>query len=193
MTEQNLDAAFSLQSRTDQSSARGFHLRNRHEAMIDFLILNPHLSTSEAAAACHVSDEWWRAICKSDVFRDRLERRRREHSANLSLHIHNRLSAVTETVLNTIAERLTTFCDKPEKLTNDDVRLMAELLLTAIGVLAPKGVPAAALSGAGAPTFNFHIDSADLLRARDRMGALTLNNDDSSAKRLPAPTGLQGG
>ncbi len=80
-------------------------LRPRHEAMIDWLLVNPGAKNlNPLAAAMSVSRSWLSIVMQSDVFKEEYTRRRQAHNSELSKQLIEKQLKVTLKALDKVDE-----------------------------------------------------------------------------------------
>ena len=78
-------------------------LRPRHEAMIDWLLVNPGAKNlNPLCAAMGVSSSWLSIVMRSDVFREEYTKRRQAHSTELSKQLVEKQLKVTLKALDKV-------------------------------------------------------------------------------------------
>ena len=107
-------------------------VRYTHDAMIDMIIAEPHVSQNTLAARFGYTPAWVSTIMSSDAFKARLANRREELvDPAILLTIEERFKAVTERSLVVLAEKLS----QPAASIPDNLALRAaELGAKALGI-----------------------------------------------------------
>lgn len=82
-------------------------VRYTHDAMIDFIIVNPAASQRELAALFGYTESWISQVMSSDSFKARLEARKKEVTDPLLIQsVEERLEGVTRQALEVLGEKL---------------------------------------------------------------------------------------
>ena len=77
-----------------------------HEAIIDWILVNPEKKLKECAATFGYSQSWLSSIINSGAFQAKLAERRLEISSAVALTIPDKLSAITHVALDNIAAHI---------------------------------------------------------------------------------------
>lgn len=111
-------------------------LKPRHEAIIDFMVLNPWVPLGEVALAFSCSPAWLSTLMRGDLFKARLAERQ-----DIALHTgltttEDRLEALATRSLERLLDRIETEQDTSK------LNKVAETALRATGYIKTQGTPA---------------------------------------------------
>jgi hypothetical protein len=129
-------------------------MRYSHDAMVDMIIANPHMTQNQLAAAFGYTPAWVSTIMSSDAFKAKLQNRKEEVvDPALLMTIEEKFKGLTERSLAVLTEKLS----QPAQMIPDNLALRAaELGAKALGV------------GGNAPTSqqHLHVDHLSVLAGR---------------------------
>jgi len=133
-----------------------------HEALINWLLVNPDRPLRDAAAYFGYTQSWLSTIIHSDVFQAKLHRRQQDVFAQVAQTIPSKLGTAVNIALDRITEKLEG-CEDQKYLLD-----VTDKLLHRMGY-----APAAARNPVGAPVVqtntqinNFTVSASDLGAAR---------------------------
>lgn len=156
-------------------SAQIQRMSHRHDAIIDFLIANPHVKNLELL--CHhlqITRSWLSVVMRSDVFREEYTRRRMEHNQGLSASIIQHQLELTLKAMSKLDQAL------------DEADLDPHLCLETIKAFTPtpgRAPQAAPAMSAKETDREFVIDRGVLVKARETIREI------HTTPALPAPEG----
>lgn len=127
-----------------------------HEAILDWLLLNPRESQGDCAAFFGVTESWLSVIVNSDCFQARLLERRMARDESFRSLLETKMQSVVNTGLDRIGEKLK-FEPDLEKLLSTTDKLLGRL------GYGPKQGPA--VGGSVNVQTNFVISADELRRA----------------------------
>jgi hypothetical protein len=134
-----------------------------HEAIFEWLIMNPEKKLGAAAKHFKVSQAWLSVIMNSDVFKERYEKRRDEHFAVASRTTIERMQGLTDLSLDILEERI----DKERKeIGLGLVKETAEMGLRALGYTGPNNGTSGGKEGT---SVTINITPKDLAESRALM------------------------
>jgi hypothetical protein len=139
-----------------------------HEQILNWLVLNPHVSLRECADHFGYTQPWLSTLIHSDIFQAKLRERQMQVAARVAQSIPERLQVVTNIALEKLAEKVAESED-PEFILD-----AADKALHRMGY-----APASARNPAGSPaqgnvqnqTNVFMLGANDLAEARRIMAA----------------------
>jgi hypothetical protein len=150
-----------------------------YESVIDWMILNPEKTLTDAAEAFDVTTTWIYTLVNSDVFKERLAERREAHSNAISLGVIEKAGALADMALDAALEK---FVEQK----NSGEMPLSTAVNTAEKAFELVGIGGKAKAPVGNPTFiqnNFvPADQAALQRARAKL----LERQQNSTIELPA-------
>lgn len=156
-------------------------LREWHEQVMDFILLNPRATYEEIAQAFNSSAQSIGCIVRSDLFQARLRERRETRNMKVEDRIFAKLNKLAETTVDALTARI-----EREKaaLGIADIRDTAELALHSLGY----GKPVQAAKAASEVNLQVVVVSRDeLAEARQIMRRnVEDRNDAQSLRALPA-------
>ena len=148
-----------------------------HEALIGWMIANPHRNLRDAAAYFDYTQAWLSSIIHSDLFQAKLAERQNEVFALIAQDIPSKLAAATDVALEKLALKLEETEDAKFLLDS------ADKLLHRMGY-APASARNPVGSGAGAAVTQnntFIIGSGDLAAARQLQRDMAERLEESHA------------
>lgn len=146
-----------------------------HEALILWLLENPHRALRDCAQYFNYSQAWLSTIIHSDAFQEQLRLRQREFAALTGIDIRNKMMAATDVALEGLTRHLEKTED-PEFLLD-----AADKLLHRMGY-----APASARNPAGAVINqtnvqnNITVSSSELKEARELLSSRNAGRIDSN-------------
>lgn len=133
----------------------------RFGKIIDFILLNPGVKSSEVANHIGHSDSYTRHLMGSDAFKEQLAIRVRENQLFVGATLVSKTQELIEATLGTMIEQVK---DQGTVMPHAELRETADVMLQRLGYV--KGAEPAA-QGAG-PSVQVNIDGDLLTRARER-------------------------
>lgn len=157
-----------------------------YEAIIDWMITNPDRTKEQCARELDVTPQWIYTVTNTDLFKARLEDRRAQHSALISVGLIDKTSGITEMVLDQFAEKMV---QQRGELSLPFLRDTADTLLQRLGYTGKRETPPVqAPTQTVAVQVNVLTPEA-LAEARHRMlTAGTLREEGPPAQARPVPT-----
>ena len=158
-----------------------------YKALSDFMIAQPQARAYEVAEFFQVSEAWLSQVKNSDAFKQYHQARRDDHFSRISAGVGEKLTAVAETSLDEIQDRLETQRDALPINTLHDISKMA---LGALG-----------FGGRGGGNVHIHNNGADqrtvivndrsaLERGRARLAANRQRNDQAIVEQRAEEAGI---
>ena len=136
-------------------------IRSWHEAIVDFMLQNPHLNQGDCARHLNKTESWLSTLINTDLFREYKARRFGDHHDRVSHSVIERVSGLAGLSLEVLHERITA---EREKIPLGIVKDSAELMLKSLGY-GPKPV-----ATTQSPIINLNLYAAPpkvLAEARD--------------------------
>jgi len=156
----------------------------RHEAIVDWELLNPGDTRRNCALALGISECGLSIIYNSDAFIDYRSRRMREHQALVSESVIEKTEAVAKISLDILEER---FDQERKVIPLGGVKDTAEMALKALGFGQPR--PGNYPPGGGNVTVIVGASPEQLAQARDRMKTInaTVVEEEPTPDKQVAP------
>jgi hypothetical protein len=155
-------------------------LREWHEQVMDFILLNPRATYEEIAQAFQSSAQSIGCIVRSDLFQARLRERREGRNMKVEDRIFAKLNKLAETTVDVLTERIE---QEKKALGIADIRDTAELALHTLGY----GKPAQAKTAQDVNLQVVVVSRDELAEARQIMRrGLEDRNDAQPLRALPA-------
>lgn len=145
-------------------------LSHTHEAVMDWLVLNPDRSLRECADHFGYTQPWLSTLIHSDIFQAKLAERRLEVNARIAASIPEKLTAVADIALDKLAEKVSASED-PDFILDAADRALHRMGFAPASARNPGGSPGLPGPGPGAVQNNFFITGNDLAQARQIMQA----------------------
>lgn len=140
------------------------NMKQWHEMVIDFMLLNPTATHQEIADQFGVAKETIGYVLRSDMFKMRLEERRARFQAQVDgtaiERLQGKLAGLAERSLDALDEKI---AEQRKELGIGETRETAEMALKALGYGAPQK------SNSGGTVINVLVSRDDLARARELM------------------------
>lgn len=166
-------------------------LNHTHEAILNWLVLNPHKSLRECADTMGFTQPWLSTVIHSDIFQMALRERQMNVANRVAASIPERLQAVADVALDKLAEKVADSED-PDFILDAADKVLHRMGYAPASARNPAGSPAQ-----GQPQFQqnntFILGQGDLAEARALMaaaskiqqpaleGEVVVVNDDSAA------------
>lgn len=155
-------------------------LREWHEQVMDFILLNPRATYEEIAQAFQSSAQSIGCIVRSDLFQARLRERREGRNMKVEDRIFAKLNKLAETTVDALTERIE---QEKKALGIADIRDTAELALHTLGY----GKPAQTKAAQDVNLQVVVVSRDELAEARQIMRrGLEDRNDAQPLRALPA-------
>lgn len=144
-------------------------LSHTHDQIINWLIVNPHLSLRECADEFGFTQSWLSQLIHSDIFQAALKARQQDVAARVAASIPEKLHAVADIALDKLGEKVAASEDADFILDVAD-RALHRMGYAPVSARNPNGSPSAA--GTVNNTQNvFVLGQDDLAAARQVMRA----------------------
>jgi len=142
------------QAQQSSGGAKPPKMRYSHDAMVDMILANPHITQNQLAAHFGYTPAWVSTIMSSDAFKAKLQNRKEELvDPALLMTIEEKFKGLTERSLAVLAEKLS----QPAQMIPDNLALRA----------AELGAKALGIGGNAAPApQHLHVDHLSLLANR---------------------------
>lgn len=136
-------------------------LSNRHEEILEFMVLNPTMKLRDVALFFEVSQPWLSVLIHSDIFQDKLRERRGDLFLPAAADLRQKMTGMAHLVLDKLGEHL-----EDDKVTTGQLLEVGDSVLDRLGY----GTKPAA-GGGPVQNNNFYNVSPGLLsQARDNFG-----------------------
>lgn len=81
-------------------------LSNKHEVLIEYLLIHPQIKLKEVAAHFQVSQSWLSIIIHSDMFQKKLAERRKETYGEVLVNISERMTGIAHLALEKLGDQI---------------------------------------------------------------------------------------
>ena len=175
------------------ANAEIMKLKNIHEHMINYLIMNPTARLKDLASEFNYSVAWVCQITRSDIFRARWEEKAEEISHPVMSEIIERMHAQALHVVDRIDELI------PHAQNIEELEKIAKNRFEALGFIAKRG-PSVNINSPG-PTQVVQVGVApaglaqhcrNLMDQKGRVALEGSNGSDNESRRLPDDTRREG-
>jgi hypothetical protein len=160
-------------------------LREWHEQVMDFMILNPRATYDEIAQAFNSHPQSIGCIIRSDLFQARLRERRERRGEAVQDRIMAKLGKLAETSVDALQMRIER---ERQALGIADIRDTAEMALHGLGYGKPVG-PQRATQEVNLQVVMVSKDELAAARSIMRRGAVQEDMDDAQPMRAISATG----
>lgn len=161
-------------------------LRPKHEAIMDWLIMNPDSTQGECAAAFGVTEGWLSVIVNSDVFQEVFRQKNEEVFQATVLTLRDRMNGLAHRAYEKLSRQVDYINDPNQLLT------IADKTAHRLGYAPTKGPDPAGQPLAVQQNF-FMVDPTSLKEARETMHTIREKNAEGEtidSTALPAPKEL---
>ena len=150
-------------------------LSNKHEMIMNWMLVNPDKSLRECADTFGISQSWLSTLIHSDIFQAQLAARHEGIRARIADTIPQKMRVAADIGIQKLAEKL-------EESEDPDFILDAtDKLLHRMGYAPARVGAPAPQSGSGNVQNNFYVSAGDLAQARETMARLGEATAASSA------------
>lgn len=156
-------------------------LSHTHEAVLNWLVLNPEKSMAECAGYFGYSQSWLSQLVHSDLFQHALKEKQLEIGLRVAQSIPARLTRLADIGLDKLAEQLEKTND-PDFVLEATDKVLHRMGYAPTSARNPAGSPAQ-FAPALAQQNNFFVTSGDLAEARALMQAAAV----AQASSVPIP------
>lgn len=133
-----------------------------HEALMNWLLVNPDRPLRDAAAYFGYTQAWISTVIHSDIFQAKLFARQEKVFAQVAQDLPTKLAGAAHIALERMTEKLTTTED-PKYLLDATDKLLHRMGYAPAAARAPQGAPVIQNTQIN----NFSVSSADLNAARE--------------------------
>ena len=143
-------------------------MSHRHQAVLTWLIANPHRSLKECAADLHYTPEWVRILVNTDIFQAHYRERCAEVGAIAAHDFENRIRGIAALAIEKTEERLSSTRVDPatgKEISEVSDRFLADVtknVLTALGYVGGNREPDTSTH------LHIQVNEDDLREARAR-------------------------
>lgn len=131
-------------------------VRPWHHELIDFMLAQPRASGKETADFLGVTQSWISTVKNTDAFREEWDRRRGEHSHQVSSTLVSRVEALAEITVDTMTRKLE---KEGDSMGMSTLREVSETALKSLGFGAKRDQYGA--QGQGSTVFNGNVVMVD--------------------------------
>lgn len=157
-------------------------LSHTHEAVLNWLVLNPEKSLREGADTFGYTQAWFSSLIHSDIFQHALKEKQMAIAASVALTLPQKIARVADMAVEKLTEQVEKTED-PEFILNATDKLLHRLGYAPISARNPVGGPGQ--PGQVAQQNNFFLQASDLEAARELMQL-------SATAPVPLPVPLEG-
>lgn len=138
-------------------------ISSRHEQIMNWLLVNPHLSLRACADHFNLSQSWLSQVIHSDLFQAALRQRQQDVAVRVADSIPQKLRRVADVALEKLTEKMEETED-PEFLLDATDKILHRMGYAPASARNPAGSPAG--MGGSVQQNNFFISAEDLHSAR---------------------------
>lgn len=166
-------------------SAQIQKLNNTHEAILDWLLLNPEKSLRECADHFGYTQAWLSTVINSDAFRVQYSKLRGDVHARVCADVPTRMTRISEIALDKLAEMV----EKSEDA--DFILETSDKILNRMGY-GPKAVVKSTVNNTQNNT-TFLVSADDLALARQNFGQTITQEPADELTSVPAAAAISSG
>ena len=150
-------------------------MSHRHDAVLTWLIANPHRSLKECAQALNYTPEWVRILVNTAIFQTHYRKRCEAVEAIAAHDFDNRIRGIAALAMEKTEERLSS--TRVDPVTGEQISEVSDRFLTDVtkNVLAALGYLGGNREPDTSTNFHIHVNEDDLREARERANENTVN------------------
>lgn len=151
-------------------------VRNWHEDLLEFLLVNPRASLQEISFHFNATPSWISIVRNSDAFKELYAKRRQEHFDRVSITVTDRVTALADVTIDALTVKMEKHI-AADTATIDQLKEVGDMALKALGFGAKTNTNVQI--HAPSTQTNVFVDKATLERAREARRAMQIAEEVS--------------